>query len=252
MLAVLSATLVRIIGLVRLASLVPSLRCSALIFDLDGVLLDSNAIYEHHWKAWASRNSVPFESIIAVHHGRPVSATIREVAPHLDAHVQARAYKASLEAARSLEGARIFPGVLEMLDALPPGAWAIATSAPADFAHKLADHLGLPLPRVFVTGDDVLRGKPHPMPYLRAAEALGVPAAQCMVVEDAPAGVTSARAAGAFVIGVLTTNTAEALAEAHAITRSTADISVRCDAHGLQVSWLEPGSGTTAEDALLY
>ena len=215
----------------------PSLSCSALIFDLDGVLIDSNALYEQHWEVWAKRNGVSFSDIVAVHHGRPVSSTIRQVAPHLDAHEQALAYRAGLDETQSFDGVRIFGGVLDLLDCIPPDAWAIATSAPAGFARRLIDQLGLPLPRVFITGDDVTLGKPHPMPYLRAAQGLGVCADHCVVVEDAPAGVSAARAAGSYVIGVLTTNTSQALAQAHAIIDSIADVAVQHQAYGLQVSW---------------
>ena len=217
----------------------PSLVCSALIFDLDGVLLDSNALYERHWKRWAVRNGVPFEYIEAVHHGRPVSSTISMVAPHLDAHSEAQLYKAGLQATQSFEEVRVFPGSLALLRCIPTERWAIATSAPGDFARQLIGSAGLPLPRVLITGDDVSMGKPHPMPYLIAAQALGVGADRCVVVEDAPAGVTAARAAGAYVLGVQTTNAPEALAQAHAITGSISDLSVQSRPHGLQVSWQE-------------
>ncbi len=212
--------------------------CRALIFDLDGVLIDSNALYEQHWEIWAERNGVSFSDIAAVHHGRPISATIRAVAPHLNVPAQARAYKAGLEHTKSLDRVQIFPGVLALLDALPPASWAIATSAPRRFAMRLMRHLALPTPRVFITGDDVSVGKPHPLPYLSAAASLGISPSECVVVEDAPAGVASARAAGAFVLGVLTTNTAAALAQAHATVNAIRDITVRRSEHALLVSWV--------------
>ena len=217
----------------------PSLPCSALIFDLDGVLIDSNPLYERHWKRWAERNGVPCDEVLAVHHGRPVSSTIRQVAPHLDANAQALAYKAGLEKTRFFDDVRMFPGAHELLQELPTEVWAIATSAPGAFARRLMRKVGLPEPRVLITGDDVSIGKPHPMPFLQAAKALGVCADKCIVIEDAPAGITAAVAAGAYTLGVLTTNTAESLVGAHAITGSIADILVQCEPFGLQVSWTE-------------
>jgi len=217
----------------------PSLLCSALIFDLDGVLIDSNDLYERHWEMWAERTGVSFAHIAAVHHGRPVRSTIQLVAPHLDANTQAQAYVESLESTPFLNDVRVFPGVIDLLDSLPPHTWAIATSAPSDFARKLVRHLELPRPPVFITGDDVTLGKPHPMPYLRAAKALDVCADRCVVIEDAPTGIASARAAGAYVIGVLTTNGADSLTGAHAITDSIASLRVRHKTVGLQISWEE-------------
>ena len=217
----------------------PSLKCSALIFDLDGVLLDSNDLYEQHWKIWAEQNSISFSHIQAVHHGRPVRSTIEEVAPHLDAVDHARQYIRSLNYSPFLDRVAIFPGVHDLLNSLPLHSWAIATSAPRDFARKLINFLGLPLPQVLITGDDVSMGKPHPMPYLLAAKGLDVCADRCVVVEDAPVGIDSAKAAGAYVIGVLTTNDPSALYRAHTIAESIEY--VRAIDHGecLQISWEE-------------
>ncbi len=217
----------------------PTLRCRAVIFDLDGVLIDSNALYEAHWVRWATDNKIDPRAVLSVHHGRPVASTIRAAAPHLDANAQAATYKARLDTSTDLGIVTAFPGALALLRSLPVNAWAIATSAPGTFARKLMRQLGLPWPTVLITGDDVARGKPDPMPYLHAARALGVRPDQCLVVEDAPAGVASARAAGSHVLGVLTTNRAEALQGAHALTKAIGHICVRAQPPSLYVRWEE-------------
>ena len=215
----------------------PSRTCQALIFDLDGVLIDSNGLYERQWSLWARRHDIPFAHIQSVHHGRPPESTIKIVAPHLDAIQGAQAFRDGLQALRTYKGVDLFPGVTTLLQQLPPDAWAIATSAPKTFAFRLIDYVCLPRPRVVVTCDDVTLGKPHPMPYLQAAQGLGVDADRTVVIEDAPAGVAAARAAGAYVIGVLTTNTSEALQEAHSITESVSNLSVQQRQGRLTVHW---------------
>jgi sugar-phosphatase len=94
------------------------------------------------------------------------------------------------------------------------GQWAVVTSGGRELATLRLAAVGFPVPEVLVTGDDVEHGKPDPEPYLRAAEALGVPAAECVVVEDAPAGVLAAKRAGMTVLAVATTHPAAALAQA--------------------------------------
>ena len=217
--------------------LMPLLPCSALIFDLDGVLIDSNAIYERHWERWAEKHGVDFGRIATVHHGRPAVETIREVAPHLDAKRQAWAYNAGLVADRSVDGVRAFDGVDALLQRLPQHQWAIATSAPREFALSLLHHLRLRIPPVFISSDDVERGKPAPDPYVLAARRLGQPPSRCVVIEDAPAGVASATAAGARVIALCTTNHRAALQQADAVVDQLSDLAIWARGGILEVQW---------------
>jgi sugar-phosphatase len=216
----------------------------AIIFDLDGVLIDANSVYERHWQAWAERNRVPFADILAVHHGRPAAQTVEIVAPHLDPQREAAEYNRTLLTDTDLSGVLAFPGVAELLRSLPADRWAIATSAPQPVAMARLGHLALLHPNVLVTTDDVARGKPEPDPYLLAARGLGYPPQQCLVVEDAPAGIKAAAAAGAFVLAVTTTHTPEQLDGANGLASRLADIAVVADGGGLRVAWPDLGGHT--------
>ena len=212
-----------------------SVTCRAILFDLDGVLIDSNELYEAHWRQWAQERSVSFAHIQKVHHGRPVPETIRIVAPHLDAVKEAEIYKDGLIHCSHWHHVRPYPGVFAMLKALPPDRWAIVTSAPRTVARKLAAQLTLPVPRVFIAGDDVSRGKPHPDPYLQAAQALDIEIQDCVVIEDAPAGITAANRAGAQVIALTTTNTPETLAAAEYVAPDLSCLTVTSSGEELRL-----------------
>ncbi|WP_112815200.1 HAD family hydrolase [Ensifer sp.] len=172
---------------------------SALLFDMDGTLLNSMAVVERVWGAWAVRNGLdPVEMMKTVHGVRAVD-TIRTldlpgVDPEHEAHELALAEIADVEGIIEIEGAIAF------LNSLPPEKWAIVTSAPLDLAVRRLAAAGIPTPRLMITGEDVSVGKPHPEGYLMAAEKLGVRPEDCIVFEDAPAGILAGKAAGAEVI----------------------------------------------------
>ncbi len=176
------------------------LLCAAVLFDLDGVLVDSGPLADRHWQRWAEAHDVPFRNILAVHHGRPSVETIRLVAPHLDAEIEGPKREAA-EAADT-EGLKAFAGAQELLQAIPDERWAIVTSSKRPTALRRLKHVGLPIPKVLVTSDDVARGKPSPEPYSLAAKLLGFCASRCIVIEDAPSGFESARAAGSKVVAI--------------------------------------------------
>ncbi len=223
---------------------VGELRVAALISDMDGVLIDSGGVYDRHWERWAARQGIAPELIARVHFGLPASETIRLVAPHLDAVEEARRFNETLAGDPSAGGVLPMPGALALAAALPAHGWAIATSAPRIMAERWLAHVGLSVPRVMVTVDDVARGKPAPDPYLRAAELLGVAPGSCLVIEDAPAGIASAKAAGATVLGVLSTHVAADLAAADHLVADLLDVQVvTADAAdgGLRVRWRSAG-----------
>jgi sugar-phosphatase len=215
------------------------LRVAALISDMDGVLVDTGGVYDRHWELWAEHHGIPPARIIAVHFGRPAAETIRLVAPQLDAVAEARRFNDALAADPSAAGVSAMPGAIGLVGAIPPERWAIATSAPRTMAERWLAHVGMPLPSVLVTVDDVARGKPAPDPYLRAAELLRVAAADCLVIEDAPAGVSAARAAGATVLGVLSTHSTAHLTEAQHLVAGLDAVAIRLDGTtgGLLVRW---------------
>lgn len=200
------------------------------MFDLDGVLVDSRRAIEHVWRRWATGKGLDPDPFLRIAHGRRISETIHAVAPALDA-VAAAAELDRLEAVET-EGLDPVPGAQALLQSLPAGAWAIVTSGSREVASLRLRHAGLPQPRVFVTGDQVHPGKPAPGPYRAAAGRLGVPPAECVVLEDSPPGVASGVAAGMHVIALLTTSAADALAAAHRRITHLSDLRVTRDTDG--------------------
>jgi sugar-phosphatase len=196
----------------------------AVIFDLDGVLVDSEPANEQRWREWAERRDIPFAEIEAVYHGRPMQEVIRAVAPHLDAEAETERLDDLMVVAP--EKVRSFDGAAALLDGLPEGRWAIATSGRRRTATNRLRHVGLPVPEVLVTADDVANGKPAPDPYRLAAERLGVDPGRCVVLEDAPQGIEAARRAGARVVGVATSHEPEALSAADAVVPSIAAVTI--------------------------
>ena len=160
------------------------------------------------------------------------------MAPHLDAESEAR--KKEGPEATDTDGLAAFDGAAALIDGLPDGQWTIATSGRHCTATTRLAHTGLPQPDALVTADDVEQGKPAPDPYRLAAERLGVDPKQCVVFEDAPAGVEAAHRAGAKVVAVASTNPPEALAAADAIVPRLADVTIASTGNGtLRVQWRE-------------
>jgi len=195
--------------------MVNELACDALLFDLDGVLIDSSACIERNWRIWAEPHGIDVAEIMKVAHGVRSVETIRQVAPHLDAETEA----ARLTALEVLDtdGVVAMPGAYTLLSSLPTDAWTIVTSGNAVLAKARLRAVGLPIPAQIVTADDVTQGKPAPEPYLLGASRLGVVPDRCLVVEDAPAGIQAGRAAGVRVLGVGSTHTRTELLD-HGVT----------------------------------
>jgi mannitol-1-/sugar-/sorbitol-6-phosphatase len=184
------------------------IRCRALLFDLDGVLIDSTPAVARVWQRWALEHGFDPDTVVRIAHGRPSRTTIRELIPAV-ALDPARLDKEDREVERreieDLDGVVLLPGARQLLNALPPDRWTIATSCTRPLAEVRLRAAGLPIPTNMITSSDVRIGKPDPEPYLKAAAKLGVAAEDCIVLEDAPAGVRAGKAAGARVIAFLTT-----------------------------------------------
>jgi len=208
----------------------PTFSCSAVLFDLDGVLCDSTKAVDREWRDWAARKGVDGDAIMAIAHGVRTVEVIRQVAPHLD--VEAEAALIENEEAHDQRGVEVMPGALALVNSIPDGKWGVVTSGSRLLATNRLRHCGLPVPDAMVTADDVAHGKPHPEPYLRGAEQLRVPPTECLVIEDAPAGIESACAGGMKVIGITSTYDAHVIKSADAVVASLAQIQIRTDGAG--------------------
>jgi sugar-phosphatase len=200
--------------------------CDAILFDLDGVLVDAKNCVEHLWRIWADKRQINVDKVLHYTRGRQAVETIHLVAPHLDAEHEAAELWA-IEAHETTGLAKI-PGALELLQSIPSGAWGIATSEIRAIASAHLTFAGLPAPDVLISAEDVVVGKPDPEPYQFAAMMLGVKPTRCVVIEGSPAGIKSGRAAGMHVVGVLSNAfAADELREAHVVVRKLGDIEVR-------------------------
>ena len=188
--------------------------CAGLLFDMDGVLVDSTPAVARVWTRWAARHGFDAAEVVHRAHGRPSITTIREYLPDGDHLAENR--EIERDEITDLDGVVPLPGALELLSALPRGRWTIVTSCSRRLAEVRLKTSGLPRPEVFVTSSDIQNGKPAPDPYLKGAEVLGFAPRDCVVVEDAPAGVRSGKAAGARVVALRTTMTEEELWDAGA------------------------------------
>jgi sugar-phosphatase len=208
----------------------PIFSCAAILFDLDGVLVDSTRAVDREWREWARRKGVDGNAVMAIAHGVRTIEVIRRVAPHLDA--DAEAWEIENEEANDQQGVCVMPGAAALVHSIPEGRWGVVTSGTRLLASARLRFCGLPVPKVLVTADDVSHGKPHPEPYLKGAELLGFKTADCLVVEDAPAGIQSARAGGFKVVGITSTYPASKLSEADAVVAGLEQIQVRSNGAG--------------------
>src|SRR5579864_5342654 len=208
----------------------PTFSCSAILFDLDGVLCDSTKAVDREWREWAARKGVDGDAIMAIAHGVRTVEVIRRVAPHLDAEAEAAAIEN--HEAQDHRGVVVMPGAVDLVKSIPDGRWGVVTSGTRPLATNRLQYCGLPVPEVLVTSDDVTNGKPHPEPYLKGAEGLGLAPAECLVIEDAPAGIESARTAGMKVIGMASTYPVDALHGANFVIGKHEHIKVATNGSG--------------------
>ena len=210
--------------------------CCGLLFDMDGVLIDSTPAVSRVWHRWAVAHGLDPETVVRMAHGRPSRTTIRELLPNADIEAEDREVERS--EMEDLDGVALLPGARQLLESLPSDRWTIATSCTRPLAEVRLRAAGLPIPKTMITSSDVKIGKPHPEPYLKAAAILNCAASDCLVVEDAPAGVRSGRAAGCRVIAFPTTMERSELENAGAnwIVRNCADIAACSEGDRLLLS----------------
>jgi sugar-phosphatase len=178
--------------------------CRGLLFDLDGVLVDSTPAVARVWTKWAIAHGFDPEEIVRRAHGRPSLATIKDLLPNAADHIAENevVLRGEIE---DTEGIVPLPGVCEFLQSVPQDRWALVTSCARPLAHVRLKAAGIPVPQKMITSDDVRRGKPDPEPYVKGAALLGFSPSECIVFEDAPAGIRAGKAAGARVLALPTT-----------------------------------------------
>ena len=181
-------------------------RISAVLFDLDGVLVESKDATQRVWLEWALKNGIGEDALRSAMHGVRSVEVVRALRPDLDSVLEAEGIER--RQAEDLDGLRAVPGAAEALRALREERVAVVTSATRALAAARLGAVGIELPSVVVFAGDVSRGKPDPEGYLTAASRLGVEPAETLVVEDAPPGIEAGRAAGAATVGVVSTHPA--------------------------------------------
>jgi sugar-phosphatase len=205
----------------------------AILFDLDGVLVDSQHAVELVWQEWGrqrQRDPAPF---IALAHGRRTSEILALVAPELDAKAEAAVLDRMEE--ECTDGLKPGPGALNLVRGIPLGRWGVVTSGHRHVATLRLTSVGIPIPPVLITGDQVKNGKPDPEPYREGIKAMGVAPTECVVIEDAAPGVASAKSAGIRVIGVRTPYNEGELAGADLVIDNLSNLSVEVLPGGLKL-----------------
>jgi mannitol-1-/sugar-/sorbitol-6-phosphatase len=212
-----------------------TMNCRAILFDLDGTLIDSDARIRRLWQEWSARHGIELESILRIMHGRRAAETIRMVAPHLPVDEEVCWLEADELA--DMEGVSGYPGAAGLLRGLAPGQWAVVTSGARPVAEARMRYVQLPVPGVFITSGDVRIGKPDPEGYCLAAARLGVSPGDCVVIEDAPAGIRAGKAAGMRVVAVASTHAPPVLTEANAVIPGLAMLEVQNTGREIRVLW---------------
>lgn len=211
------------------------MQCKGFLFDLDGTLVDSLPVVERSWQFWAESYGVDPQAVLDFIHGKQAITTLRHFMPgKSEAEIQAEFLRLEQIEANDLDGIRALPGAVALLQQLDAQSvpWAIVTSGSIPVAHARHRAAGLPTPAVFVTAEQVKRGKPQPDAYLLGAEQLGLPPQACLVVEDAQAGVQSGLAAGCHVAAVNVPPETPELLEVDFVLSTLASLRVEKQADG--------------------
>ena len=201
------------------------IRCKGVLFDMDGILISSIGSVERSWTKWAEMRGVDPEFACKTAHGRRAIETAALLRPDLDSEAELRLIE-DIELADGA-GLAVLPGVLDLLQALPPNRWTVVTSATERLARMRLAQAGIPVPERLVTADDVKQGKPDPAPYLAGAALLGLNPEECVVFEDAESGTLAGRAAGCVVIATTFSHDAESLSAAHYLVKDVTRVRVR-------------------------
>jgi mannitol-1-/sugar-/sorbitol-6-phosphatase len=203
-----------------------------LLFDMDGVLVSSIGSVLRSWRRWAAMYGVPNAETYEVPHGMRAIEIVKSLRPDIDPYEALRVIE-DIEM-NDTDDLTVLPGVKALLESLPPERWAIVTSATRRLMLGRLKVAGLPVPVNIISADEVQRGKPDPEPYVLGAGLLGCKPEECIVIEDAPSGVSAGKAARARVLGVLGTHTLSDLHEADWVVGSLEDVQVTASAEKLE------------------
>lgn len=198
--------------------------CAAILFDLDGVLVNSTGSVTRQWQRWAQEHNLDPQAVVEVAHGVRTIEIVRKLAPHLDA--AAEVIRIEKREADDHAGVAVMPGAAELIKSIPEGRWCVVTSGTRYLATSRLQLANLPVPKILVSADDVSKGKPDPEPYLMGARLLGAVPAECLVIEDAPAGLRAAHAGGMDAIAITSTYPARDLQEADVVIQKLAQVKV--------------------------
>ncbi len=206
------------------------------LFDMDGVLISSTAADELTWLRWARLHGMESTFSLLWTHGRRTQDTVRALRPDLNAEIEI----ARLEDfdAENQDGMLLLPGVTELVELLPAHTWTVVTSASDRIMRGRLRAAGFPfpVPHRVVTADTVQHGKPHPEPYLSGAKLLGLDPSECLVIEDAPSGISAGKAAGCRVLAVETSHTAAELGDADWVVASLQHVSVSSEEDWIRIT----------------
>jgi len=219
-------------AMIKMMGSIVKLTCKAVLFDMDGTLVDSTTVVERAWAMWAARHGIPLDAVLSFSHGRTTIDTLEHFLPGRDhSHdlIELRSYEET-----QTEGILAVPGAAQIVRTVQNRPWALVTSAWRALAEARIIGAGLPLPGVIVPADEIRSGKPNPEGFLRAAELLGIAPEECLVFEDTRPGVEAGLNAGMQVVGLLTTLPVERLKH-RPLIRDFRDVSIQVDAQGLEV-----------------
>ncbi len=204
---------------------------------MDGTIVDSTAIVERAWGTFAARHGIPLADVLTFSHGRPTEDTMKHFLPGVNYLPELKAMQVWEEETR--DGIVPVAGAVDAVREASKGAWAVVTSAPRRLAEIRIAEAGLRVPGVLISSDDIQRGKPDPQGFLLAAEALGIPAAECLVFEDTGPGVDAGLRGGMQVVGLLTTVSREQLATEF-VVRDLRDVSIAWRKDAFEVGLSSP------------
>lgn len=203
------------------------------IFDMDGTLVDSKDSVEKAWNLWALEHDINIDRILAISHGRPAEDVIKELMPHLSIKQEV----AKLEAIElnNVDSVKPIRGAIDFLNKLNADDWGIFTSAPRELAIQRLMAASIPVPQILVTVEDVQKGKPDPEGYKLTAQKLKVRPEQCLVFEDALAGIQSALSAGCDVVNITAVAPTQPTINGVTSARDYYDVSVSLNDQFVQV-----------------